>query len=66
MVMGGRINIVDVMDGQRREIGPEGAFPLRPEACVFSPSGNHIAYIRVVDGTNQIFVSGTSKDAGNY
>jgi hypothetical protein len=66
MVMGGRISIVDVMDGHRREIGPEGAFPLRPEACVFSPSGNHVAYMRVVEGNNQIFVSGSSIDAGIY
>jgi hypothetical protein len=34
-------------------------YPLRPEACVFSPDGRRIAYVREVEGGegrfNQVF-----------
>ncbi|MGA2499721.1 MAG: DUF3748 domain-containing protein [Tepidisphaeraceae bacterium] len=35
---------------------PTGASAPLPEACVFSPDGRHIAFVRQVDGWNQLFV----------
>ena len=39
----------------------DSSHPIRPEACVFSPDGNHIAYIRQVisgnDTWNQVFIA---------
>jgi hypothetical protein len=55
MVIDGSVGIVKVDDGRWREIAPKGSAPIRPEACVFSPTGGQIAYVRVVDGHNQIF-----------
>jgi dipeptidyl aminopeptidase/acylaminoacyl peptidase len=58
MVIGGSVGVVDVKDGGWREVAPKGSAPIRPEACVFSPDGGQIAYMRVVDGHNQIFTAG--------
>ena len=35
----------------------DDAQPPRPEACVFSPDGAKIAYVKTVDGFNQVFVA---------
>lgn len=57
-VMDGSVCVTDAAAGEthrltipdRSESGP------RPEACVFSPDGNKVAYVRHVAGHNQIFV----------
>jgi hypothetical protein len=47
--------VLDVATGQVRSITT--ASPgLRPEACVFSPDGTRIAYVRLVEGRNTITV----------
>jgi dipeptidyl aminopeptidase/acylaminoacyl peptidase len=57
VVMDASVGIVDAGDGRRRALAANGSCPIRPEACVFSPDGRQIAYVRVVDGHNQIFVA---------
>jgi Tol biopolymer transport system component len=52
MAMDGGVGVVNANDGTWRELA-RGA--IRPEACVFSPDGRAIAYVRVVAGSNQIF-----------
>jgi WD40 repeat protein len=56
MVIDGCVGVVDVDNGDWRELASRGSSAIRPEACVFSPDGNQIAYMRVVAGCNQIFV----------
>ncbi len=46
------IGVQDHVVTQRTPAHPS---PPRPEACVFSPDGKHIAYVREVHGHNQIF-----------
>jgi Tol biopolymer transport system component len=57
MVIDGSVGVVGISDGRWRELVSKGAAPVRPEACVFSPEGARIAYLRVVDGWNQIFTA---------
>jgi len=33
----------------------------RPEACVFSPDGLRVAYVRTVEGYNQVFVASVNE-----
>lgn len=63
-VMGGAISVTRVEDGrtERLTVGVDGEDAPRPEACVFSPAGDQIAYVRrPADGNgrrfNQIFVA---------
>jgi hypothetical protein len=56
MVVGGAVGVVNVNDGAWRELAAAGASPVRPEACVFSPDGRRIAYVRQCVPFNQIFV----------
>jgi hypothetical protein len=62
-VAGGAVWIADLDAGRSTSITPPSAAlaPPRPEACVFSPDGRRIAYVRPVraDGRefNQIFVA---------
>jgi hypothetical protein len=60
--------VTDVSSGESRRLTPraEPAFAPRPEACVFSPDGRRIAYVRPVpDGDrvwNQVFVTDLMAD----
>lgn len=61
-VMDGSVFVTDARNGEGRRLTarlPENAAP-RPEACVFSPDGRRIAYVRRVAGSdgvfNQVFV----------
>jgi hypothetical protein len=51
---------VDVATGRSRRLTPSATL-MRPEACVFSPDGSKIAYVRQIDDgerlVNQIFVA---------
>jgi hypothetical protein len=51
--MGGRLCVTDVAAGSTTAV----AGPARPEACVFSPDGRRIAFVRTVGGFNQVFVA---------
>lgn len=61
-VLAGDVALTDTTTGATRIITTtaEGCEPVRPEACVFSPDGRKIAYLRQVYGEmsawNQIFV----------
>jgi hypothetical protein len=58
-VLGGRVVVTDVETGEYRaltEACEAGRRP-RPEACVFSPDGTRVAYVRTVEGYNQVFVA---------
>ncbi|MDB5320485.1 MAG: hypothetical protein JWN40_2116 [Phycisphaerales bacterium] len=62
-VLNGSVAITDVTTGATHRLtSPENGdrFP-RPEACVFSPDGAHIAYVKTIDGFNQIFVVALSQ-----
>lgn len=51
------VHVFDVDTGYcNRLTAPMPTIPLRPEACVFSPDGKQIAYMRTLNGRNQIFV----------
>jgi dipeptidyl aminopeptidase/acylaminoacyl peptidase len=60
--MDNSVCVTEVATGRTRRVTPrsEGAMAPRPEACVFSPDGQEIAYLRAVpmDGAsfNQVFV----------
>ena len=63
LVAGGRVCVVEVATGQSRPIMapcPVAEAP-RPEACVFSPDGSLVAYVREILGPtgrfNQLFVA---------
>jgi Tol biopolymer transport system component len=61
-VLDGRVAVTDVATGAHRwltEAVEAGREP-RPEACVFSPDGSRIAYVRNVGGYNQVFVVGVN------
>jgi hypothetical protein len=50
--------VSDVASGETRRVTPkDDAHPPRPEACVFSPDGAKIAYVKTIDGFNQVFVA---------
>jgi hypothetical protein len=56
--MDASICLTDTTTGQTRRLTPRDVeHPARPEACVFSPDGSQIAYVRTIDGFNQIFVT---------
>ena len=59
-VVDGSVCVIDARDGQVDRLTPRrDGSPPRPEACVFSPDGKRIAYVRRVDGGegafNQVF-----------
>lgn len=57
-VMEGSVFVTDADTGQSlRLTEPTPAAPPRPEACVFSPDGSQVAYLRHLDGWNQVFVA---------
>ena len=58
-VADGSVQLVDAIGGgsTRLTVAAAGVGPPRPEACVFSPDGRRIAFMRPTDGGhNQIFV----------
>jgi hypothetical protein len=59
-VMDGSVCVTDVSTGRTRRLTARTDPPPRPEACVFSPDGSRIAYIRGVQTGagwfNQVFV----------
>ena len=61
--LAGDVAVTDTLSGATRSITTttDGRGPVRPEACVFSPDGRQIAYLRQVYGEtsawNQIFVA---------
>lgn len=63
-VAGGSVCQVDAATGETARLTPEstGADRPRPEACVYAPTGNRIAYVRTVESTagghNQVFIVG--------
>jgi hypothetical protein len=65
-VVDGSVCLVDAVDGSLRRLTPpeHGATGPRPEACVFSPDGSRVAYVRRVPGRgglfNQVFVVETA------
>jgi Tol biopolymer transport system component len=52
--------VTDVASGATRRLTPANAAPALPFACVFSPDGRHIAFMRSVanggEAFTQIFV----------
>jgi hypothetical protein len=56
--MDNSVCLTDATSGQTIRLTPRSpdATAPRPEACVFSPDGSRIAYVRTIDGCNQIFV----------
>jgi WD40 repeat protein len=56
MIVDGCVGALEAESGRWEALtSPHAAAP-RPEACVFSPDGGRIAYMRTVGGLNQIFV----------
>jgi Tol biopolymer transport system component len=56
--MDGSVCVTDVASGQARRVtAKDEANPPRAEACVFSPDGSRIAYVKTIGGLNQIFVA---------
>lgn len=58
-VVDGSVFTVDVASGESRRLTerrPDNAETPRPEACVFSPDGRSIAFVRHVGGFNQVFI----------
>lgn len=58
-VFAGKVCLTDPQTGITRELTQGGGPPPRAEACVLSPDEKWIAYVRPVNGVNQIFVVGT-------
>ncbi len=57
-VVDGSVCLIDTVTGTIKRLtakGNESEVP-RPEACVFSPNGSKIAFVRTFDGSNQICV----------
>ena len=59
-VADGSVMVTEVGAGQTSRLTPPSAAAIRPEACVFSPGGGKIAYVREIAGIggrfNQVFV----------
>lgn len=55
-VMDAAVCVTLVTSGSTHRLtAPTPITPPRPEACVFSPDGRQIAFVRTMDGVNQIF-----------
>jgi Tol biopolymer transport system component len=61
--MDGSVCVTDVESGATERLTSHSDPPPRPEACVFSPDGRRIAFVRAVptDGRvfNQVFIVDT-------
>lgn len=62
--MDGSVCVTDTRTGETRRVTVRPAGPPRPEACVFSPDGKRIAFVRTVNGWNQVFVSDIAPERG--
>lgn len=50
------VSLIDTVTGTVTRLTAKTDEPPRPEACVFSPDGTNIAFVRRIDGINQICV----------
>lgn len=55
----GRVCVTDAGIGATHYLTEEGG--ARPEACVLSPDGSRVAFVRTVDGLNQVFCVGVGR-----
>lgn len=55
-VADGSVFVTDMETGEGRRLAGTSAAPPRPEACVVSPDGRRVAFVRTVEGFNQVFV----------
>jgi hypothetical protein len=55
--MAGYVCVSDARNGKTRRLTDPAAGPPRPEACVFSPDGKRIAFVRKVGKWNQVFIT---------
>ena len=53
--MDGSVCLTDVASGRTTRLTKRAAGPPRPEACVVSPDGRQVAFVRTVGGWNQVF-----------
>jgi hypothetical protein len=53
----GCVCVTDARSGETRRLTDPELGPPRPEACVFSPDGKRIAFVRTVENCNQVFVA---------
>ena len=56
-VMDGSVCLTDVAGGVTRRLTDAAAGPPRPEACVCSPDGRRVAFVRTVGRWNQVFAA---------
>ncbi|MBY0232675.1 MAG: DUF3748 domain-containing protein, partial [Gemmataceae bacterium] len=56
-VTDGSVCVADADTGAIRRLTPRTDPAPRPEACVLSPDGRRVAFVRPVDGFNQVFVA---------
>ncbi len=56
-VMDGGVCLTDVTTGRTVRLTGPAAGPPRPEACVVSPDGRRVAFVRTIGGWNQVFVA---------
>ena len=54
-VTDGSVCLTDVRRGNTTRLTDAAAGPPRPEACVVSPDGRRVAFVRTVGGWNQVF-----------
>lgn len=55
-VADGSVFLTDMETGEGRRLTGKSAAAPRPEACVVSPDGRRVAFVRTVAGFNQVFV----------
>lgn len=61
-IMDGSVVICDVNSGVVTRLTEKNIHHPCPDAVVFSPNGEYVAYMRQVDGFTQLFVTGTERD----
>ncbi|WP_127959281.1 DUF3748 domain-containing protein [Serratia microhaemolytica] len=57
LVCDNSVMLCQVASGEMQRVTVRSAEPPQPEAVVFSPCGNHIAFMRRIAGVSQIFVA---------
>jgi hypothetical protein len=61
-VMDNSVCVTETTSGKTHRLTARSEDAPRPEACVFSPDGKKIAYVRRIDGSNQICVVSLTKN----